>query len=138
MKKLLEILVLSLLLVGCVNQSENNRIRKKNAEIFKYNATALLNKKQSRWSVGTWFGFYNRGAYHGFGNTPQQASDNAAKLCEEKRKKKFTNQTLYCLEPIIYYGRKHVGTISELKVEKIEKIENKKKIRKIDAPKDPS
>ena len=87
----------------------------------------LIHKKQDSW---LWFGIH-KGAYYGFGNTPKEASDNATKLCEENRKKKFANEDLYCLEPIIFYGRKHVGTISKLDEAKIKKIENKKKLKKL-------
>ena len=126
MKKFLGILALGLLLVGCV-QSEKRLTNKKNAKIFKFNATSIIDKKQDSW---LWFGIH-KGAYYGFGNTPKEASDNATKICEEIRKKKFANELLYCLEPMIFYGRKHIGTISKLDEAKIKKIENKKKLKKL-------
>ena len=126
MKKLLGGLVLGLLLVGCV-QSEKKLTNKKNAKIFKFNATSIIDKKQDSW---LWLGMH-KGAYYGFGNTPKEASDNATKLCEENRKEKFANEVLYCLEPMIFYGRKRVGTISKLDEAKIKKIEDKKKLKKL-------
>ena len=72
MKKFLGILALGLLLVGCV-QSEKKLTNKKNAKIFKFNATSIIDKKQDSW---LWVGIH-KGAYYGFGNTPKEASDNA-------------------------------------------------------------
>ena len=119
----LGIMIVGLLLTGCASTSEKSSIRKQKNEIFKYNATALLTKKENKWS---WIGIYYRGAYHGFGNTPQEASDEATKICEEK-KRTITKKTVYCLEPIIYIKRKHLGTMSNKEdwIEKLEKIKKK-------------
>ena len=119
----LGIMIVGLLLTGCASTSEKSSIRKQKNEIFKYNATALLTKKENKWA---WIGLYYRGAYHGFGNTPQEASDEATKICE-KKKKTITKKTVYCLEPIIYIGRKHLGTMSNKEdwIEKLEKIKKK-------------
>ena len=116
-------MILGLLLTGCTSTPEKSSIRKQKNEIFKFNATALLTKKENKWS---WIGIYYRGAYHGFGNTPQEASDEATKICE-KKKKTITKKIVYCLEPIIYIGRKHLGTMSNKEdwIEKLEKIEKK-------------
>ena len=99
-----------LLLNACAKSEKVLEVRKK-AKAFKYNGTSILSTKPGGWS---WFGFIYRGAYHGYGNTPQEANDKAKKTCEENKKKKFANKNLYCLEPIIYMGRKRLGILSEI------------------------
>ena len=103
MKKLLAIVVLGLILNGCGGAAWDSPSKKINyskhdykikQDTFFYQTIRVLSKKPKP-SLLTYD--FNKGMFYGFGNTPQEAINDATNQCEAFKKTKENLKNLFCI-----------------------------------------
>jgi hypothetical protein len=115
MKKFLLIIVLSLFLKGCGGAAWDSPAKKINfskhdykikQDTFYYQTIRVLSKKPKP-SLLTYD--FNKGMFYGFGNTPQEAINDANNQCEDYKKTKESLKNLFCISTGLQTYHSHLN-----------------------------
>lgn len=138
MKKFLGIIVLGLLLNGCGGAAWDSPSKKINysnhdykikESTFFYQTIRVLSKNPKP-SLLTYD--FNRGMFYGFGNTPQDAINDATNQCEAYKKTKENLKNLFCISTGLqtYHSNLGYSDVFLTKYGKYTAIKNKSLIEK--------